>query len=117
MAHIMCLSRITGSSVLVLQKIYLITVILEVNAWINKCEWGKFGVFGLKCYLINVNGVIDCELKTATNIITNELSEQLDHKCTYNIQKMYLQMYLQRLSAICAQLGAGKPAGALYVHA
>ena len=56
-------------------------------------------------------------MKTATKIITNKLSEQLDHKCTYNIQKMYLQMYLKRLSAICVQNGAGKPAGALCPHA
>ena len=25
----------------------------------------------------------------------DKLSEQLDHKCTYNIQKMNLQIYLQ----------------------
>jgi len=31
---------------------------------------------------INANGVIECELKTATKIITNKLSEQFDHKCT-----------------------------------
>jgi len=32
-------------------------------------------------------------------------SEQFDHKCNYIVQKW--------VSAICVQLGAGKPAGAL----
>ena len=42
----------------------------------------------------NVNGIIECELKTATRIITNKLSEHFDHKCTYSD---------------LVQLGAGKP--------
>jgi len=49
----------------------LCTVIPEINAWLKKCEWGEFIVFVLKCYLINVNLVIECALNTATKIITN----------------------------------------------
>ena len=41
--------------------------------WLKKCEWGTFIVFELKCYLMNANGVIECELKTATKIITNKI--------------------------------------------
>ena len=53
------------------------TVILEINAWLKKCEWGQFIVFELKCYLINANGVIECELKTAKRIITNKIQSNL----------------------------------------
>ena len=48
---------------------------LHTDWYLHEC-WGK---------LINAKWVIDCELKTATKIITNQLSKQLDHKCTDNI--------------------------------
>ena len=50
--------------------------------WLIKCKWGEFLVFVLKCYLMNVNGVTECELKTATKIVASKRSKQLDHKCT-----------------------------------
>jgi len=43
----------------------------------KKCEWGKFIAFELKCYLINANGVIEHEMKTATKIITNKIQSNL----------------------------------------
>ena len=42
---------------------FLYTVIPEMNAWLKKCEWGKFIVFELKCYLINANGATEYELR------------------------------------------------------
>ena len=71
------------------------TVIPEINVWLNKCEWDKFRVFELNAIFNKWNGVIDCELKTATKIITSKLSEQFDHKCTCYTQKLFLQVYLQ----------------------
>ena len=57
--------------------LFVNTVILKINAQLKKCEWAKFIVFELKCYLINANGVIECELKTATKIITNKIQSNL----------------------------------------
>ena len=67
-------------------------IIPEITAWLRKCKWGKFIVFELKCYLIKANWVIECKLKTATKIITNQVSEQRDHKCTDNIHFNELMM-------------------------
>ena len=84
----------------------------------KKCEWGKFIVFELKCYLINVNGVIECELKTAKKIITNKIRSNLITNALTSYTNVLTNVHLQRLSAISVQLGAGKPAGALcMVHA
>jgi len=45
--------------------------------WLKKCEWGRFIVFELKFYLINANRVTECELKTATKIITNKIQSNM----------------------------------------
>jgi len=72
--------------------------------------------FVLKRYLIKANREIEYELKTATKILTNQLSRQLDHKCIYNIHECTYKCTYNDWVHFCVQLGAGKPAGAPGVH-
>ena len=72
------------------------TVILEINAWLKKKgKWGKFIVFELKCYLINMNGVIECELKTATKIITNKIQSNLITNVLTSYTNVLTNVHLQ----------------------
>jgi len=67
----------------------------EINAWLKKFEWGKFIVFELKCYLINANGVIECELNTAKKIITNKIQSNLITNVLTSYTNVLTNVHLQ----------------------